>query len=101
MSKSMDEFLKERPVDESRVEQHVDRMLSEVRAYRLRELREQAGFTQQELADRIGVSQRQVSKIEHGDLDNSKVGTIRGYLEAVGGSLALEYVDGDQRLQVA
>ncbi len=76
-------------------------MLAEVRAYRLRELREDAGLTQQELADRIGVSQRQVSKIEHGELDNAKVGTVRRYLEAVGGGLALEYVIGDERVQVA
>ena len=49
----------------------------------------------------IGVSQRQVSKIERGDLDSAKVGTIRGYLEAVGGELALEFIVGDTRVQVA
>lgn len=69
--------------------------------YRLRELREQAGLTQAQLAERIGVGQRQVSKIEHGDLDSAKVGTIRNYLEAVGGELTLEYMIGDQRMQVA
>ena len=53
------------------------------------------------MAERIGVSQRQVSKIERGDLDSTKVGTIRSYLHAVGGDLALEYVTGDQRIQVA
>ena len=41
------------------------------------------------------------SKIEHGDLDSAKVGTIRGYLEAVGGGLALEFVVGDARIQIA
>lgn len=82
-------------------EEHEQRMLAEVRAFRLRELREEAGLTQQQLADRIGVSQRQVSTIEHGDLDNTEVGTIRGYLEAVGGGLSLEYVAGDSRVQVA
>lgn len=51
-------------------------MLAEVRAYRLRELREQAGFTQAQLVERIGVWQRQVSKIERGDLDSAKIGTI-------------------------
>ncbi len=30
-----------------------------------------------------------------------KVGTIRNYLKAVGGGLALEYVAGDRRVQVA
>ncbi|UNX56083.1 helix-turn-helix domain-containing protein [Georgenia sp. TF02-10] len=104
MALSYEEYLAKHPVDpESRaqIEAHKERMLAEVRGYRLRELREQAGLTQAQLAERIGVGQRQVSKIEHGDLDNAKIGTIRSYLEAVGGGLAAEYVAGDQRIQVA
>ncbi|MCK8477447.1 helix-turn-helix domain-containing protein [Microbacterium aurugineum] len=76
-------------------------MLGEVRAYRLRELREQLGLSQAQLAERIGVGQRQVSKIENGDLDSARVGTVRKYIEAVGGDLVIEYVAGDSRLQVA
>lgn len=101
MALSLKEFVAEYPVDRERVDAHKERMLAETRAYRLRELREQAGLTQSQLAARIGVGQRQVSKIERGDLDNAKVGTIRSYLEAVGGSLTLEYVLGDQRMRVA
>lgn len=101
MTMTLKDFVAERPVDRERVEAHKERMLAEVRAYRLRELREQAGLTQAQLAERIGVGQRQVSKIEHGDLDSAKIGTIRNYLEAVGGLLAIEYVIGDQRIQVA
>lgn len=98
---TLEELQQRRPVDRARVEKHKQRMLAEARAYRLRELREQAGLTQTELAERIGVGQRQVSKIEHGDLDNAKIGTIRRYLEAVGGDLSIEYVLGDSRVQVA
>ncbi|UOQ58762.1 helix-turn-helix transcriptional regulator [Leucobacter allii] len=98
---SLKDFIAEHPVDRELVDAHKERMLAEVRAYRLRELREAAGLTQAQLAERIGVGQRQVSKIEHGDLDSAKVSTVRGYLEAVGGSLAIEYVLGDQRVQVA
>ena len=101
MAMSLKDFVAEHPVDRERVEAHKQRMLAEVRAYRLRELREGAGLTQAQLADHIGVGQRQVSKIERGDLDSAKVGTIRSYLEAVGGGLAIEYVLGDQRIQVA
>lgn len=101
MAMKLDDFLTEHPVNRENVDAHKERMLAEVRANRLRELREAVGLTQQQLADRIGVSQRQISKIEHGDLDNTKVGTIRGYLEAVGGGLSLEYVTGDSRIQVA
>lgn len=101
MAMKLSGFLAEHPVDRERVEGHKKQMLDEVRAYRLRELREAAGLTQEHLATRIGVSQRQVSKIERGDLDSAKIGTIRGYLEAVGGDLAIEYVTGDSRVQVA
>lgn len=95
------ELQAELPADRALVEQYKHNMLDQVRAYQLRELREQAGLTQRELAERIGVGQRQVSKIEHGDLENTKLGTIRGYLEAVGGVMALDYVMGDQRIRVA
>lgn len=104
MALSYEEYMAKRsvrPEDRAEIDAHKERMLAEVRAYRLRELREQAGFTQAQLAERIGVGQRQVSKIESGDLDSAKVGTIRRYLEAVGGRLAVEYVLGDQRVQVA
>lgn len=101
MAVTLKDFLIEHPVDRNAVEAHKKQMLAEVRAYRLRELRENAGLTQAQLAKRIGVGQRQVSKIESGDLDSAKVGTIRSYLEAVGGTLAVEYVQGDARIQVA
>lgn len=101
MTRTLDDLLAARPVNEERVQEHKDRMLAQVRAHRLRELREQAHLTQAQVAERIGVGQRQVSKIENGDLENAKVSTIRRYLEAVGGHLALEFVVGDQRLQVA
>ena len=97
---TIDDILAERPVDRGRVEAHKARMLSEVRAYRLRELREDAGLTQAQAAERPGDGPRQVSKHEHGDHDAAPIGTIRRYLEAVGGSLSLEYVAGDRRVVV-
>lgn len=101
MATTLDDVLAKRPVDEARVAAHQRRMLAEMRAYRLRELRESAGLTQAQVAERIGVGQRQVSKIENGDIENAKIGTIRRYLEAVGGALAIDYVIGDERVQVA
>ena len=47
------------------------------------------------------MGQRQVSKIEYGDLDNAKIGTVRRYLEAVGGTISVGYVMGDWRILVA
>ena len=101
MAVTLEDFLAEHPADRTLVDSHKQRMMAEVRAYKLRELREASGLTQQQLAARIGVSQRQVSKIERGDLESTKVGTIRGYLEAVGGRLSVEFVRGDSRIRVA
>ena len=101
MTVTLEDFLAHHPVDRTLVDSHKQRMMAEVRAYKLRELREVSGLTQQQLAARIGVSQRQVSKIERGDLESTKVGTLRGYLEVVGGGLAVEFVRGDSRIRVA
>ena len=45
------------------------RMLVETRAYRLREMREEQGLTQVELAARMYVTQPSVSALERGDLE--------------------------------
>ncbi|WP_417218226.1 helix-turn-helix domain-containing protein [Arthrobacter sp.] len=100
MALDYEDYLAKHDVDEGSVQVHKVRMLAGVRTYRLRELREQAGFTQAELAQRIGVGRRQVSKIEQGDIDSANVRTIRRYVEAVGGTLSVECVLGDQRVQV-
>lgn len=101
MSKTLEKLLTERPVDRSTVDRHKKRMLDEVRAYRLRELREASNLTQVELASRLDVSQNRVSRIEHGDIERVQVDTLRKYVEAVGGRLRVEVELGDERIQIA
>ncbi|MCA4135642.1 helix-turn-helix domain-containing protein [Arthrobacter sp. M4] len=98
---SIEEMVAKRPVDRAVVDAHKKRLLDEVRAYRLRELREASDLTQVELADRLHVSQNRVSRIEHGDIDRAQVDTLRKYVEAVGGRLRIEVELGDQRIQIA
>jgi predicted transcriptional regulator len=101
MAKSLSEAVAERPVNRSAVDEHKKRMLEEVRAHRLRELREALNLTQVELAGRLQVSQNRVSRIEHGDIDRAQVDTLRRYVEAVGGELRVEVQFGDERIQIA
>jgi predicted transcriptional regulator len=101
VAKSIEEMLVERPVDRGAVDAHKKRMFDEVRAYRLRELREASDLTQVELAGRLHVSQNRVSRIEHGDVDRAQVDTLRKYVEAVGGRLRVEVELGDERIQIA
>jgi Helix-turn-helix len=53
------------------------------------QLRRQAGVTQAELADRLGVRQERVSAIERADPGAAEVRTLAGYVQALGGRLVL------------
>jgi predicted transcriptional regulator len=101
MAKTLDDVLTKRPVNRVSVDEHKRRMLEEVRAYQLRELREALGLTQVELADALDVSQNRVSRLEHGDIERTQVDTLRRYVEAVGGQLHVEVEIGDRRIQIA
>jgi len=101
MAKTLDDLLAKRPVDRTAVDEHKRRMLDEVRAYQLRELREALGLTQVELAETLEVSQNRVSRLEHGGIERTQVDTLRRYVEAVGGQLHVEVEVGDRRIQIA
>lgn len=94
-------MLAKRPVDRGAVDAHKERMLGEVRAHRLRELREAAALTQAELAGLLKVSQNRISRLEHGQVERTQVDTLRRYVEAVGGHLRVEVEFGDERIRIA
>lgn len=98
---NLDDILAKRPVDRAVVDAHKSRMLDQVRAYRLKELREELHPTQQEVADRLNVGQNRVSNIERGDLDRVRLETLRRYVAAVGGTLRIEVELGDDRFKIA
>ena len=101
MAKSVETVLAKRPIDRAAVDDRKKRMLDEVRAYRLCELREASHLTQVELAELLDVSQNRVSRLEHGDLERTQVDTLRRYVEAVGGRLHVEVEIGDRRIRIA
>ena len=101
MGKSLNEMIAEKPVNRKAVNAHKKRMLEEIRAYRLVELRKASLITQVQLAQRLNVSQNRVSKIEHGDIERAQLDTLRRYVEAVGGELHVEVSVGDERFLIA
>ncbi|WP_225447591.1 helix-turn-helix transcriptional regulator [Streptacidiphilus sp. PB12-B1b] len=72
-------------------------MLDQARAWRLVELRKERGFTQAQVAERMGVSPGRVSQIESGQVSGQEV--IERYVEALGGSLVVVAVFGDGDLR--
>lgn len=62
-------------------------------------LREARGFTQAQLAGKLGVSQPNVSKIE--GKEDLYLSTVCGYVEALGGRLELRAIFPDQTVDLA
>ncbi|MFH7593978.1 XRE family transcriptional regulator [Streptomyces racemochromogenes] len=79
----------------------MDRLMAEVRAYRLAEIRQEQALTQRDVAETMGVSAPRVSAIENGDMDRTEVATLRSYVEAIGGHLRVVADFGDTEYTVA
>jgi DNA-binding Xre family transcriptional regulator len=79
------------------------RVESETRAIltglRLAELRCQLGVTQVQLAERLGMTQENVSRIERAE--DTQLSTIRRYVEGLGGQLELHAVFEDRDVPIA
>lgn len=65
----------------------------------LRSLREATGLTQGELAERVEITQSQLSKMER--REDHRVSTLRRYVEALGGSLEICAVINGKRIKLA
>lgn len=77
----------------------VGRMLEEARGWRLGDMRKRRGLTQEQVAERMGVSTARVSQIESGDVSTQEV--LTRYIAALGGTLKLIADFGDEQLKVA
>ena len=87
-------------LDEVRIAEHRHQLRAEIRAHRLSEIRESSGFNQTDVANRLGVSQSRISKLERGDMDHSEIATVRAYVGALGGELELVAKFGDERITI-
>lgn len=86
------------PEEKRKIEEGTAALLSEVRAYRLAEVRKRQRMTQAAVAKALGITQGRVSAIEKGALNRSEVDTLAAYVEALGGRLKLVADFGDELL---
>ncbi len=82
--------------EKRQIREGADRMIAEVRARRLVELRKRQNVTQVELAGVMGVTQARVSRIEKGQLGRGEVETLAAYVKALGGRLRIVADFGDE-----
>lgn len=80
---------------EEAVREGKEELLAEVTGRRLAELRRARGLTQQDVADRMGVTKGRVSQIERGHVSGQDV--LARFAAALGGRLhqAIYFDDGD------
>jgi DNA-binding XRE family transcriptional regulator len=85
----------ERAGGEEAVEAGKRELLATVVGHRLAEVRKARGLTQQQVADRMGVTKGRVSQIEQGKISGQDV--VARYAAALGGRLhqAIYFDDGD------
>jgi DNA-binding XRE family transcriptional regulator len=77
----------------------VSKMLDDARGWRLAEMRKRRGLTQEQVAQRMGISVACVSQIESGDVSTQDV--LNRFVAALGGTLKLIADFGDEQLKIA
>lgn len=87
-------------LSEDRVAAVSDALYGQVRAYQLAEVRRSQHVTQKVVAAAMGVAQPRVSAIERGEISATEIGTLRSYIEALGGHLRLVADFGDETIVV-
>ena len=83
------------PKRRARIEAETQAILT---GLRLAELRTEQGLTQVQVAERLGTTQENVSRIERAE--DTQLSTIRRYIEALGGSLELHAVFADRDVPI-
>ena len=90
--------IKARKMSPERIERVRKEARDELRALTLRQLREEAGKTQVELAELTEVTQSALSRIER--REDNPIETLRNYVEALGGELEVVAVLGNKRVKL-
>lgn len=73
-------------VRRARIEALANEMAAELH---LSEIRKALSITQEDLAERTGLAQGEVSRFENAELTGAKIGTLERYVEGMGGQLRL------------
>jgi len=86
--KNLDAYIKTLPVAEQTAIKEGGR--KKIAALQLQKARDLSGLTQEEVAQRLGVTQASLSRLEH--RPDVKLSNIRRYVEALGGKLEVRAV---------
>lgn len=87
------------PVRSSRAEEYKQKVEAKIFAFQLAELRSELGINQVDLAERLGITQGGVSRLERSA--DPKLSTLCKLTSALGGTLRIEISAGDRSVGFA
>jgi DNA-binding XRE family transcriptional regulator len=90
--------IKAQKMSPERIEQVRKSAVEELRAMSLRQLREEAGMTQIEVAELVELTQSALSRMER--REDNPIDALRRYVEALGGELEVVAVLGNKRVKL-
>ncbi len=94
------EVASEIKTDEAKVQRLTRKYLAISRKALLEDLRKDKGLTQSDLAKVLNVDQSRISRIENGALDTFEVRTLQEYAEALGGTLEVAIIMGEDHIKI-
>lgn len=86
------------PVRSARAEEYREKVEARIFAYQLAELRSELGINQVDLAERLGITQGGVSRLERSA--DPKLSTLCKLTSALGGTLRIEISVGDHTVKL-
>ena len=86
---NLNAYLKKRGIAEEQMDEARRITQAYIDAYNLEEVRKASNMTQVQVAQKIGVSQNRISRMENGDMNAMSVESLRRYVSALGGELTL------------
>jgi transcriptional regulator with XRE-family HTH domain len=88
------------PHDEAKVERLTKKYLAKSRVATLTDIRLALGFTQEDLAQIIGINQSNISRIEKGQLTKTEFQSLYSYVAALGGKIEVHAKFGANSLRI-
>ncbi len=99
-SSTWEDLKKRAGIDTEKLRPEIEKVAAVAHKAILEDLRLEKGFTQAQLAKKLGFDQSRISRIENGALDTFEVRTLQEYAEALGGKLEVAIIMGEDHIKI-
>ena len=97
---TLNQVKKRHPANKKNVRKIRKEIKQATRSFHLAELREMRSFSQEDLANILGINQSNISRTERNALENTEIGTLLAYVEALNYDLEIRVRTDKQIIQI-